>query len=81
MLVIPWKTIELEMQARHLDFDKTAKALNLSPRWLHELIKGEKQITPLLAQYLETVFWISAWSWMNLEKFYQTQKEETLVTL
>lgn len=74
MLIIPWKTIDLEIKARLLSYTEVAKQLDMSEKELQELLCGNYEITPFLAEKLEKLFWISKQSWLNLEKFYQRQK-------
>lgn len=74
VLVIPWKTIDLEIKARNLNQNDVAQRLWISEKHLISLIKWEFFITPEMALKLEYVFWISAGSRLSFDKAYQEQK-------
>lgn len=74
VLVIPWKTIDLEIKARNLNQNDVAQRLWITEKHLISLIKWEVFITPEMALKLEYVFWISAGSRLSFDKIYQEQK-------
>lgn len=74
VLVIPWKTIDLEIKARNLNQNDVAQRLWISEKHLISLIKWETSITSEMAINLEYVFWVSAGSRLNFDKVYQEQK-------
>ena len=74
VLVIPWKTIDLEIKARNLNQNDVAQRLWITEKHLISLIKWDVFITPEMALKLEYVFWISAGSRLSFDKIYQEQK-------
>lgn len=74
IIIIPGKTIDLEIKARWLNQKEIAARLNISEKHLIDLIKWETSITPEMALKLEYVFGISMGMRLNMDRKYQEQK-------
>lgn len=74
IIIIPGKTINLEIKARWLNQKEIATRLDTSEKHLIDLIKWESSITPEMALKLEYVFGISMWMRLNMDREYQEQK-------
>ena len=56
----PWEYIEEELEARNWTQAKFASIIWISRPFLNDIIKGRKNITPLLAVMIGTALWTSA---------------------
>lgn len=74
IIIIPGKTIDLEIKARWLNQKEIATRLDISEKHLIDLIKWDSSITSEMALKLEYVFGISMWMWLNMDRKYQEQK-------
>jgi HTH-type transcriptional regulator/antitoxin HigA len=67
----PGKTISDEIKARGRKQVDVAERLGTTEKNLIDLIKWDISLTRDMAIKLEYVFGVSAWSWLNLEQWYQ----------
>ena len=66
----PGVTLKEELAARDISPSAAALKLRVPPQRLHEIIRGERAITPDTALRLGRFFGNSAEFWMNLQTHY-----------
>lgn len=77
----PGRTIEEYIIYTNMSKKEFAEKMNLSETDTDKLISGEKQLTPDIAQKLETVLGAPAKFWDNLETIYRNKlRGENYVT-
>lgn len=60
-----------EMEAREMTQKELAKALDIQPSYLNEIIKGKRNINAEIAVKLEKVWGIKAYMWLGLQAKYE----------
>lgn len=60
-----------EMEAREMTQKELAKALEIQPSYLNEIIKGKRNINAEIAVKLEKVWGIKAYMWLGLQAKYE----------
>lgn len=60
-----------EMEARNMTQKELAKALDIQPSYLNEIIKGKRNINAEIAVKLEKVWGTKAYIWLNLQAKYE----------
>ena len=76
----PWEDIWEELEARGWKKSDFAYVIWIKPSNLTAIIKGERNITPLLAVRIWEAFWTSADVWMKMQTNYDllmAEKKET----
>lgn len=71
MAVHPGSILKEELAARGLKQKVFAKQIDMQASHLNEVLKGKRNITPVLAERLESALGISASSWLALQKSYE----------
>ncbi|WP_051940340.1 HigA family addiction module antitoxin [Stenoxybacter acetivorans] len=56
-----------------------AKAIDVSPRRINEIVKGKRAITADTALRLAAFFGTDAQSWLNLQSHYETEQTRTMI--
>jgi len=73
--IAPGETIRNEMDFLGLDQKALATRLDISTKYLSDILNGNEPITDEIAMKLERVLGPSSEFWMNLETNYQLDKE------
>ncbi len=74
LLATPGEILLVEwLEPRRLSRNALAKAIDVPPRRINEIVKGERAITADTAVRLAAFFGIDAQSWMNLQTYYDTE--------
>ncbi len=68
--VHPWEYLKDEIEARWLTQKEFSEIIWKSPSELNELIKWKRNITPIWAILIATVFDVSPDTWLNLQHEY-----------
>ncbi|CAG2147812.1 HigA family addiction module antitoxin [Cupriavidus numazuensis] len=73
-LATPGKILQMEwLEPHHISRNALAKAIDVPPRRINEIVKGERAITADTAVRLAAYFGTDAQSWMNLQTYYDTE--------
>lgn len=72
----PGETIKEQLEARRMTQKEFALRMDMSEKHISQLINGEVRLTPNTAIRLESVIGLSASFWLNLEAYYETQKQK-----
>ena len=75
--VAPGETILEVLEYRAMTIRELSSKLRLTEEETEFLMKGEKVLSPDIANILEELFEIPVSFWLNLEAFYRTKKERT----
>lgn len=70
----PAETIQDEMEARGETPTELAEKMEVSKRYINELLNGKKDITPNIAMKLESAWGIPADFWVRLQINYEMDK-------
>lgn len=70
----PWEYLLDELKERWISQTAFAKALWKPLKTINEIINAKKSITPELAYLFESALWISAFTWLWLQKTYELSK-------
>lgn len=76
--VTPGETILEMLEDRGVTIKELASKLILTEEETNFLLKGEKELSPDIANVLEELFEVPVSFWLNLEKFYRKKKDELL---
>lgn len=76
--VAPGETILEVLEDRGVTIKELASKLILTEEETNFLLKGEKALSPDIANVLEELFEVPVSFWLNLEKFYRKKKDELL---
>lgn len=60
-----------EMEARNMTQKELAKALEIQPSYLNEIIKGKRNINAEIAVKFEKIWGTKAYIWLNLQAKYE----------
>lgn len=72
----PGEILKDELDERNLSSDALANELDLSPKFIKDLINGNKRITDDIASRFATFFGTSAQFWINLQISYDSKVSE-----
>lgn len=67
----PGETIREQLEFRSMSQKEFALRMNMSEKHISNLISGKVQLTPFMANRLESVLGIPAHFWSNLEAIYR----------
>ena len=79
----PGWTIREQLKMRKITQKELATRMDMSEKYIRQLINGEVQLTPETANRLEAILGVPAYFWNNLEAYYrerviQVQKENEM---